>query len=166
GIMATIAIPPFSNLVKNSKISTSLNNLTADLYLARHTAIKHNSHAVICPRNSSNNDCSGSADWENGWIVFIDNNKDGKCEFISDLCADKGKIIKIGEGITSKDLKMRGYGHRNYRIRYDPMGFSYAYNGKVIACDDRGKGYARGIVISNSGRVRATHKGEKLICKS
>ncbi|THB70742.1 MAG: hypothetical protein D6B28_08690 [Gammaproteobacteria bacterium] len=165
GIITAIAIPSFSNLIKNSKISTSLTNLTADLYLARSAAIRHNSYAVICPRNSSDNDCSESPSWEKGWIVFIDNNKDGICNFNAGQCADKGKIIKIGEGVKSSDLKMRGYKHRSFRIRYDPMGFSYAYNGKVIACDDRGKDYARAIIISNSGRIRTSEKNDKLKCE-
>ena len=165
GIIAAIAIPSFNSLIKNSKISACLTNLTADLYLARSAAIRYNSHVIICPRNNNNNDCSESPHWEKGWIIFIDNNKDGKCNFSLGRCADKGQIIKTGEGIKSSDLKMRGYKHRNYRIRYDPMGFSYTYNGKVIACDDRGKDYARGIVISNSGRIRRTKKDDKLKCE-
>ena len=165
GIIAAVAIPSFSSLVKNSKLSASLANLKADLYLARNAAIRYNSYAIICPRNKSNNGCSNSPNWEKGWIVFIDHNKDGKCNFSARMCADKGKIIAVGEGVKSSNLKMRGYSHRNYRIRYDPMGFSYTYNGKIIACDDRGVKMARGIVISNSGKVRNTKKGDKLKCE-
>ncbi len=164
GIIATTAIPSFVDVIKDSRISSSLINLKSDLYLARSTAIRYNRHAIICTSNTNNTNCSGSANWENGWMVFIDANKDGECNSTGRVCADGGKVIKIGGGINNTDLKLKGYRHRTYRIRYDPEGFSYAYNGKIIACDDRGVEKARGIIISNSGRVRSTNKKDKLKC--
>ena len=165
GIMAATAIPALSNFIKDSRISASLINLRSDLYLARSAAIKYNRHAVICPANDSNTNCSESADWENGWMVFIDKNRDGECNSTAGICEDKGKVIKIGSGISQTDLKLRGYSHRKYRIRYDPEGFSYAFNGKIIACDNRGVKKARGLVISNTGRVRSTNNNDELKCK-
>ncbi len=164
GIIATTAIPSFVDIIKDSRISSSLINLKSDLYLARSSAIRYNRHAIICTSNADNTNCSGSSNWENGWIVFVDANKDGECNGANGVCADGGKVIKVGSGIKNKDLKLQGYRHRTYRIRYDPEGFSYAFNGKVIACDDRGIKKARGIVISNSGRVRNTDKKDKLTC--
>ncbi len=165
GIMAATAIPSLTNFIKNSRQSSSLINLRSDLYLARSAAIKYNHYVVICPSNKGNDNCSGSADWENGWMVFVDINKDGECKSSDGKCEDGGKIIKTGEGITSTDLKIRGYKHRNYKIRYDPEGFSYAFNGTIVACDDRGTEKARGLVINNTGRVRSTNKKDKLKCE-
>lgn len=97
-------------------------------------------------------------------MLFIDANKDGECNSIDGVCEDGGKVIKFGAGTTNKDLKLRGYKHRKYRIRYDPEGFSYAFNGTMIACDNRGLEKAKGLVISNTGRVRSTLEDEKLKC--
>lgn len=164
GIIATTAIPSFIDIIKDSRISSSLINLKSDLYLTRSTAIRYNRHAIVCTSNTDNTNCSGSANWEKGWMIFVDANKDGECNSIDGICEDGGKVIKVGSGITNKDLKLQGYKHRTYRIRYDPEGFSYAFNGKIIACDDRGIEKARGIVISNTGRVRSTNKEDNLKC--
>lgn len=164
GIIATTAIPSLVDIIKDSRISSSLINLKSDLYLTRSAAIRYNRHAVMCTSNDTNTNCSDSADWENGWMVFVDANKDGECNSIDGICEDGGKVIKVGSGITNKDLKLQGYKHRTYRIRYDPEGFSYAFNGTIIACDNRGVKKARGLVISNTGRVRSTYEDEKLKC--
>ncbi|THB69203.1 MAG: prepilin-type N-terminal cleavage/methylation domain-containing protein [Gammaproteobacteria bacterium] len=165
GIMAATAIPSFNNFIKDSRLSSSLINLRSDLYLTRSNAIRYNRHTVICASNEANTNCSGSPDWENGWIVFVDINKDGECKSADGICEDGGKIVKIGEGVTSTDLKLRGYSHRSYKIRYDPEGFSYAFNGTITACDSRGTKKARGLVINNTGRVRSTDKDDKLKCE-
>ncbi len=165
GIMAATAIPPFTNFIKDSRQSSSLINLRSDLYLARSTAIRYYRHVVACPSNSDNSNCSGSPDWENGWMVFVDVNKNGECNSINGICEDNGKVIKVGKAITATDLKLRGYRHRGYKIRYDPEGFSYAFNGSIIACDSRGVEKARGLVISNTGRVRSTDEDDDLRCE-
>ncbi len=164
GVIATTTIPSFVNIIKDSRISSSLINLKSDLYLTRNSAIHYNQHTVMCTSNTDNTNCSDSVDWENGWMIFIDANKDRECNSINGICEDGGKVIKVGSAISNKDLKLRGYKHRTYRIRYDPEGFSYAFNGTVIACDDRGVKKARGVVISNTGRVRSTNNDDKLKC--
>ena len=164
GIMVATAIPSFTNYIKDSMQSSSLTALKSDLYLTRSAAIRYRKFTVICVSNKDNSNCSEKPNWEDGWMAFIDIDNDGACNSNDNICADGGKVIKVGKGVSSANLKIRGYSHREYKIRYDPMGFSYTFNGKVIACDDRGSKKAKGLVISNTGRVRSTNEGDKLKC--
>lgn len=70
-ILASIAIPSFSDIMLTNKLRSYANDLVAGAHLARGEAIKSNAVVVLC---ASSNGTSCSGDWKNGWIVLSASN--------------------------------------------------------------------------------------------
>ena len=77
GILASLALPAFSDLIKNNRRTVTVNELTAGLMLARAEATRSGRPVVICGVDDANANhvletteqtCSG-VDWRDGWMV-------------------------------------------------------------------------------------------------
>jgi type IV fimbrial biogenesis protein FimT len=80
-IMATLALPSFIAMIRNTRLDTYSELLRADLLIARREAIKMNGRVLVCPAGSSANTCGTDySKWANGWIVCYDLNADGACD--------------------------------------------------------------------------------------
>ena len=81
GIMASIAVPNFGTFVRSSQRSAAYNNLAGSINLARLEAIKRSRVVVLCA-SADMNSCqtSTNADWNAGWMVFVDDNGNGVLE--------------------------------------------------------------------------------------
>lgn len=78
-LLATIAVPSFSSLLVEKKLSTTSHHLLADLNLARSEAIKRSVRVLFCPGTG----CSanfGATDWTEGWQICYDANSDNVCD--------------------------------------------------------------------------------------
>lgn len=74
-IFTALAVPSYKATMTQNRMAGELNDLTADLQLARSTAIREGMAVTICPAtnpSSTTPQCSGSAQWNTGWIVFSD----------------------------------------------------------------------------------------------
>lgn len=79
GIIATIAIPSFESTVNSNRLAGQANELISAMSLARTEAVKNNARVTLC-RSADNTSCSsGSGHWE-GWLVFIDADRDGEVD--------------------------------------------------------------------------------------
>ena len=67
-ILATLAIPSFSEFALANKLRAYSNNLVASVHLTRSEAIKRNQVVVICV--SVNGSTCAEGGWEQGWIVL------------------------------------------------------------------------------------------------
>jgi len=70
-ILAATAVPSFRTLMANSRSTTLANEMFVALNIARSEAIKRGRLVSICP-SSTGTDCSTTALWQDGWIVFLD----------------------------------------------------------------------------------------------
>lgn len=76
-ILATIAAPSFSDFINNTRLTSMMTQLTGDLNRARSEAIKRNLWVMVCARST---DTACGADWNNGWLVCYDENRDDACD--------------------------------------------------------------------------------------
>lgn len=72
GILMKIAWLPFREMMANQRLRSVTSDLVADLALARVEAIKRSSRVGVAR--------TAAAGWEDGWQVFDDANRDGKCQ--------------------------------------------------------------------------------------
>lgn len=68
GILLVVAIPSFSQTIRNNRLTTNINELVASLNFARSEAVKRN-YAVSVRKTGTY--------WESGWIIFADINGNG-----------------------------------------------------------------------------------------
>jgi type IV fimbrial biogenesis protein FimT len=95
GILISMAIPNFSDLVNSQRVKTVTGDLFASLAFARSEAIKRNDLIVICTKTDDGYGCQNSNDWARGWIVFIDTDGNGYPGAISDILKRQDAISKV-----------------------------------------------------------------------
>jgi type IV fimbrial biogenesis protein FimT len=149
-ILLTAAIPPMQDFVIRTRMSVEVNNFIASTYLARSEAVKRLQNVVLCSSDSAQSSCSGSSDWESGWIVFVDLNNDG--------------AVSAGEPILQQNSTLPSH----FRIIGNQALFSYNSTGKLNNnpitgltpaghnkfCDTDDVANTRNVYLSNEGRVR------------
>ena len=77
GVVLTLGIPNMSEFTRNSRITTTANDLHAAFQLARSEAARAKTNITICASDNSTTaaaDCQGA--WEDSFIIFIDANGD------------------------------------------------------------------------------------------
>lgn len=81
-ILASIAAPSFSDLINNTRLTSTMSQLTGDLNRARSEAIKRNRRVLLCVRGTDTA-CGVGTNWQNGWLVCYDEDQDGACDATS-----------------------------------------------------------------------------------
>ena len=142
-ILTAIGAPNLGRMVKTHRATATLNALTTDLALARMAAISRGKTVTACPSRDATT-CLGDNDWTEGWLVFVDNDRDRR------LGAGE-QVLSTHQAERTPELQLHSSIGRDI-LRYLPSGFSYGSNATITACLD-GKVHAT-LVINNAGRVR------------
>ncbi len=74
GVILTIGVPNISEFTRNSRISSTANDLHSSFLLARSEAARSRNNVTICSSSNSldaNPQCDG-ATFDMGWIIFVD----------------------------------------------------------------------------------------------
>ena len=165
-IVLSLAAPSFRELMLNNQRASHINAMMASLNLARAEAIKRGTRTVVCISDgAAPPDCAAAPKgWEEGWIVFIDDNVSGASLNALDdpEDANDNKQWDRGEdalldvhGPLAGGTTLRGNNSNVAKLIWFSR-LSTSSWGTVTHCDSRGDGSARGIVISPSGRARLT----------
>lgn len=74
GILMALAIPGFTTTIRNNRLSAQTNEFIYALKFARAEALKRGVPVTVC-RSAAQAACDagGTASWENGWIIFAEN---------------------------------------------------------------------------------------------
>jgi len=147
-ILATLATPLFSDLIRNNRMRAQVGDLMGHLAQARTEALRAGARVTLCPGSASG--CSGST-WENGWIGFIDGN--------SNATLDSGETTILAASALAGGNTLRSSTFATYvAFRHDGASVTTAgagQSGVFALCDSRGfGGKARAVVISATGRTK------------
>lgn len=155
GILGSLSIG-MSNIIGSHTITAEINSLMTDMAYARSAAITHGQTTTICASNDGSN-CNRDSAWEQGWIVFTDENRD--------RLRDSGdKLLRV-QGPLLKGTKLNQGSGYYYYMMYGPSGSVYP-NATFAFC--HGSGYRRAIIIFRSGRARVStvsSSGDALSCQ-
>ena len=151
-ILLGIAAPPMSRFINQWQVANATNSFTASLRTARSEAIARVRPVVLCRvANNTSNTCLtavGTNGFATGWIVFVNNDRDGSFNFNPD--ADpKDELLLRQHALTGiADIMPTNAG----KFVFLPNGLLNSNNNRinVIGRDDT----KRGICISKPGRVR------------
>ena len=150
-IASVLAAVSFSvgAVLHDTRLSTTANELLAVLALARSESVKRQLPVSVC-KSSDSMQCSNDASWGNGWLVFVDVDRDGFVDV-----ADTIVWVSNGPGGTAK-IVYRGFpaSARNRFVTYVPTGFTAEQNGTFYVCDHRGTSQTREVVLYKTGRAR------------
>ncbi len=141
GILLSIAIPAFQNMVLNSRITAQANQAITALNYARSEAVKRAAPVTVCSTNGGAA-CAGSTNWSTGWMVFADADGDGT--------VDAGEaVLRVWPALGGSNTLTAG---AHLRVTFTATGFATGFNDTFRLCDSRGKDHARAIIINAMGR--------------
>jgi len=146
---------------QENQISSYAQDLMGSLQLARSEAVTRSTRITVCKRDSSNpNQCATTGRWDNGWLVFVDENNNA-------TVAKTADILRVHEALKDEfDLYGSGNDIENY-VSFIAAGFprkkgGNLQSGSLVLCDPRGyNNHARKIIIYTSGRMRLVKAGDK-----
>jgi type IV fimbrial biogenesis protein FimT len=155
-ILAAIAIPSFSDFVKNSRIYTVSSEIQTALSYARSEAVTRRMSVSVCP-TADETKCDDS-DWKNlgggtganvGLLVFTDSGAAGTKDGTDQIL----KYIQITDPML-KITATEDFASTHYE-QYQPTGQSnLTQNSKLLICDERGGKYRGG----DYGRLVTAYK--------
>ena len=141
-IVMAVGVPSMSEFIKNDRLATQINTLVGHLALARSTAVSRHQQVIVCASNDQAT-CS-SADWADGWIVFVDVDASGDISAGDELL--RAQVALTGDNTLASTA--------GAVVTYDNRGFAPDSTGSFALCDDRGAAKMKSITIANTGRVR------------
>ena len=132
GILATLAGPSFSEMLKNNRLTTQTNDLILAMNIARSEAVKRGRSVTITSDTNTN-------DWSDGWTV-----------------AEGGTDLRIGDPLDGTTTLIND--KNNTVITYRPSGTATgdvdtSDPGNFDLCDGRDDEIGRRISISTTGRA-------------
>ena len=147
GIVVSSGAPAMQSLVYEQRLTAQVNQLFADLHLARSESIKRSAQVTLCKSNDGVA-CSTVSDWRDGWIMFTDTNENET--------VDTGEtIIRVGQALATGTTLRYGTSYRY--VYFKPDGSAWP-NATFTFCDMRGATNARAIIVWRTGRVRVWDK--------
>lgn len=167
-VVSTLAVPAMDELIRNTRLSSSVNDFIRATLLARSEAMKRRGIVTVCSSANSVADdpqCNVAANqWAEGWIVFSD--PDG------DAVVDAGEEVLLQHDALGGTVAIRaanGSAFRKY-VSFSRSGrprstTGASETGSLVFCDDRGiegpgqgLSTARGLNVSRTGRAESKRR--------
>jgi type IV fimbrial biogenesis protein FimT len=164
-ILVSVGLPMMNVFFDSNRMVSNTNDLVAGLNIARSEAIKQQIRVTLC-QSADTASCTGSGQWEDGWIVFQDPN--------GNATVDGGeRILRLNAAVDGQ-VTIRSNDVGNLiasSVSFTSRGLPKALNGGAQSgtfriCDKRGlkvnadgvSTVARGVVLSPSGKVRSSNQ--------
>lgn len=155
-IILGIAVPNFTDQIRNNRSLAFGEEFATALNLARSEAVKRSSFVSICA--SGDDQASCGSDWTNGWLVFVDSAANGSAApGISNVNND---ILRFWDSAGDEMSLTVSRGAAVNYVRFDAMGALAGNNAnavQAVAKHAKCTGEAaRSIRVTVAGSVRAS----------
>jgi len=143
GIVLTLGIPNMQQFTQNSRMTSTANDMHAAFHLARSESSRAKTNITVCASSNSMTagaNCGGT--WDQGFIVFVDNdgdlNRNGATETVlrAHGVIANGVSLAVANDATYFSYSSTGLGRPN-------VGGNAAVS-QVVMCDERGNTTAAG----------------------
>jgi len=147
-VLAGLVPPAYADWIATQRLANQARHMAESMQMARSEAIKSGYRVNLC-KSRDGRQCTSDGGWEDGWIMFIDDNHDG------DVDVDEA-ILRVdppaGDGIT-----IRANHPVDDYLSFTSLGHARTLNGALqmgtlVVCK-RGQN-ALNVVLANSGRIR------------
>lgn len=149
-ILGALAAPSLRETIAKNQLKSHNSALQASLLLARGEAIKRKTRVVVC-KSADQATCAGSGNWEQGWIVFVDENDsatvDGTEPVIQKVEALSGSFLLKGDNNVTDYVSFTSTGGAKVKASDSPQ------LGTFTLCRTSGDTDARQIQLFITGRL-------------
>jgi type IV fimbrial biogenesis protein FimT len=159
-ILFAFALPNLRNFIRNSRLSSGINDMLHSFNLARTEAVKRQAGNVVVCGSSAPMAASPACTYDSfrGWFVFVDTNQNWQ--------HDAGEPVLEQHDLLDTSVTVAVDANNNI-VSYSPTGFANPAAAKIptgymVLCDSRGvtalgtNSTARAMVISTTGRARSS----------
>ena len=146
-LLLSIAVPTFTGLLLDARMTSSINSLVHAIHLGKQSAGTRLSDIALC-KSANGRTCAHERHWQDGWALFENRDRDHPPAI--DL---HEPILAIGGSFVSGTIAA----NREYFI-FRPFNIR-STNGTLTFCDRRGVDAARALIISPTGRPRTAASG-------
>ena len=148
GFLFAIVPPAYRDWIASQQLANHAHFMVNTLELARSEAIKQGYRVNVC-KTRDGRACADDGGWETGWLVFVDENRNGN--------VDPDEQILRREGPARDEITVRGNRPVEDYVSYTSLGHARLLNGALqmgtfIVCKPGQK--ALHVVLANSGRLR------------
>lgn len=119
GVVLAAAIPNMTAMVNGGRLTGNANDLLTSLHSARIESVRRGHRVVICP---SLNGVACTTNWNDGWIVFEDRNRDSQPA--GETVISSGNVTPTLTVLASPAIA--GSLPVNNRVIFNPDGFARA----------------------------------------
>ncbi len=149
-IILSVGVPSFRAIIMDNRLVSQANQLVTSIKIARSAAVRYQRNATVCA--SSNFDaasptCSASSDWSDGWIVWVDKDRDAT--------TDADEVISVFGPIHNASTLTSGAPG----FTYDARGFGTTGAADLTLCDSRTGETGRLIRVNAVGRTNVQRQG-------
>ncbi|SFD07962.1 type IV fimbrial biogenesis protein FimT [Thiohalospira halophila DSM 15071] len=139
-ILASAGIPALQSMVADHRHAAYVNTLVGHIQRARTEAVRRGHPATLCPSADASTCDNGG--WQDGWLLFADEDGDGSVDTGEDLLA-------IGEDLPGSRT---AYNRNRLTFLYDG---TTPFNGTfTLTLCDASQARVTRLVISRGGRLR------------
>jgi len=146
-ILLSVGIPGFRNLIMDNRLVSETNQFVTSIQLARSAAIRYQRNAIICVSadyDAPTPSCSAGTDWSNGWIVWVDKDRDAATDTNEVLAV----FAPLAATSTFSSITVNSF-------TYDPLGFINAGDDLTL-CDNRSGEKGRLVRVNSVGRTNVS----------
>lgn len=134
------------SVFSNFSTTTTVNDVLSSLYYARTAALKHKRPVTMC-RSTDGHSCEAGKDWQSGWIIFTDGNRNRTID-------DEDRLLMIGDELNESSHLTFGSGYYSYLI-FSATGEVYPRNTFKFC---REGSPPRAIILFATGRARISRR--------
>lgn len=139
GIIAAIALPSYQEFIIASRMTAQANEVLNSIEFTRSEAVKRNTRVTMC-RSSDGATCltDGSANWQPGWIVFVDGGKAG-------IWDETDAVLRVHGALTGGSTLVAG--STSYIVDF----ISYVSSGRAAQANNSMQGGTLTLCSSTAG---------------
>ena len=156
GILISIAVPSFREIMAQNVINSATNTLASDINFARSEALKRGVTVMLCPSSDPYTSCSDTGEWQGGWIIFLDRNSN---QIRSNVAANGEDLLRVQQNLPA-NLQINTTNLVDVKtISFDRTGATANIGLGITATNLSTQGQidtSRQICISITGRSRTT----------
>ena len=145
-LVLTLGLPSLGAIVANSRLRVEVDQFFHAVHLARKESIVRRRVMTICPTRNGT-DCGGRADWSEGWMLFVNVDRDLPAARDRDEPVVKWVLVQPGNRIVAN--------RDSFSLRATDL---RATNGTLVFCDRNGRARPRALVVSYTGRPRVAYE--------
>ena len=140
--------PGFGDFLLDARRTTDINAFVLAVQLARSEAAKRGRTVILCQSNDQRRCGANNAGFDSGWMVFADLDENAAPQR-----SEVDEILFFHEPQSTGPIRAN---RRFFAFR--PFGWR-STNGTITFCDRRGSAHARAVIVSYTGRPRASDTG-------